>query len=361
MSDELEPRETRRSRLQESLEQDDNEVITIDTGDGEGDGGGDKGTPEDKSAELAAAIKQRDEERDARLAAEQRAAEARAGQQGAAAAALQNRANSVESAIQSRQSIIENAEAALKAAQEANDAVAMSKATREIARAEAEIVNLEREKTWVATEQEKLKNAPPAAPVRQGPTAESQAWMDSHPRINVDPDYQARVAAADSSWRARGLPVGTKDYVKFIDDNLKAYYGRDDHGSIEAARPTQAKTPAAKKTPASSSAAPPDRGGSDDGGGGGVNASVTYKHAKGQVSLKRTSDGKETISGNIPPEWVAAAKWSGYTRGKPDGSGGKFKSDEEGAHAYAIEQLRAISERQQGRGEINYGEGVVLQ
>lgn len=360
----IEVRETRRS-LKESMEADDNEVITVAGDDDTGGSAEGADTPEQAAAALAAAIKERDAEREGRIAAERTAAEKTNAAAGAAAATLQSKAASIESALQSRDTIIENAEAALKAAVEANDAMAMSKANREIARAEAEKVDLERQKTWVAHEQERLKTQPLAsAPTRTGPTAESLAWMESNPRINVDPKYQAAVAAADSAWRARGMPVGTKDYVNFIDSNMRAAFGSN-HGTMEAFHASNGgavKAASAKKTPASSSAAPPERGGSDgDGNGGGVNAAVTFKHGKGQISLKRNADGKETISGTIPPDWVAAAKWSGYTRGKPDGTGGKFKTDEEGVHAYAVEQLKAIGDRQSGIGETNYGEGVRLQ
>lgn len=277
----------------------------------------------------------------------------------AAQHAVAERASSIESAIEARNQTIESAESALKAAMDGNDPIAMSKAQRAIARAEAELVQLERDKSQVASDQLKLKNAPPPRQQQEqrGPSQESLGWIDTHPRFDSDPEYQASVTTAHNAWVSRGKQAGTKEYVDFIERTMTNKYGAN-HGDVIKPK-TNGTT---RERPASSTAARADS--SSDGGDGGGNGTLTLKHAEGSVSLRRTADGKETVGGKIPRVWVDAAKWNGYKAGDPiPYSGGKkFKTDAEGAHAYAIEQLHILEEqRQGGNAGLQFGEGGVMQ
>lgn len=366
--DDIQPRETRRARTLDALEAtiDDAEAITIGEAEPKPrERQGDK--PEDASAKLAAQLKERDAELAAARASEadanRRAAEAGATVISAAARTLNEREASIGSAITARNTVIANAEAALKAATEASDYAAMSKATREISRAEAELVNLEREKSAVEADKQRLKDAPVPRQEAGGPTAESRAWIDAHPRFNIDPEYQQRVMAADNAWRARtgGRDVGTKAYVDFIESNVRAYYGRDDHGSLDAMKDrAQPRDSAPGKRPASSTAARADAG--TDGGSSGAGGSLTYQHAQGSISLRTGSDGKESVVGKIPAAWVAAASWSGFGEGDRKPGGGTYKTKQEGAEAYAIEQMHILQEqRQGGTAGLLMGDGTTLQ
>lgn len=80
----------------------------------------------------------------------------------------------------------------------------------------------------------KKKAAPPVK--RNVPSPQSLAWIESHPRFDVDPAYQSRVIAAHDGWLSRGGVAGTDEYVAFIDGRLRDFYQRDDHGSMVAAR-----------------------------------------------------------------------------------------------------------------------------
>ncbi len=322
----------------------------------------------DAAAEtLAAQLRERDDElarsRAETVEARRAAAESGATMVNAAHRAVAERAANIESAIATRNQTIEAAEAALKAAMDGNDPAAMSKAQRQIARAEAELVQLERDKGDVENDKIRLKNAP--APRQQqeqrGPSADSRRWIENHPRFNVDPDYQAAATAADKSFRmlyGEG-DVGTQKYVDFIEKNLTARYG-DNHGTFEAMDGKSQPRNGSRARPASSTAARADAG--SDAGDGGGNGSPTFKHAGGSISLKRTGDGKETIAGKIPAAWVDAAKWAGFKQGDSKPGGGKYKTDAEGAHAYAIEQLHILEEqRSGGSAGIQFGEGGVMQ
>lgn len=324
----------------------------------------------DAAAEaIAQQLKEKDDEiaraRAETVEARRHAAEAGNTVVNAAHQAVNERAANIESAIEARNQTIESAESALKAAMDGNDPIAMSKAQRQIARAEAELVQLERDKGAVEADRLRLKNAPASRqqPEQQGPSADSRRWIVDHPRFNVDPEYQAAATAADKSFRMLygQQDVGTQKYVDFIEKNLTARYG-DNHGTFEAMNSKSQPRNGARQRPASSTAARADAG--SDAGDGGANGGLTFKHAAGTISLKRTGDGKETIVGKIPPAWADAAKWSGFKQGDmiPNSGGKKYKTDAEGAHAYAIEQLHILDEQRSGSNAgLQFGEGGVLQ
>lgn len=320
----------------------------------------------DKADAAAEALAQRLRDTDAELArsraetveARRAAAESGATVVNAAHRAVAERAANIDSAIEARNQTIESAEGALKAAMDVNDPVAMSKANRAIARAEAEIVQLERDKGEVENDKLRLKNAP--APRQQqeqkGPSPESLAWIRAHPRWNSDPEYQAAVKAADNAYLTQyGWDnYGKKHYVDFVESTMTDRFG-EGHGNVAR----NGKQPAARTRPASSTAARADAG--SDAGDGAGNGALTFKHAGGSISLKRTGDGKETVSGKIPAAWVDAAKWAGFKQGDSKPGGGKYKTDAEGAHAYAIEQMHILEEQRGGSNAgLQFGEGGVM-
>lgn len=365
--DETGERVTRQPRTMNALEatygtDDDKEVIEVleDTETAE--------TNADAAAEaLAAQLKDKDDEiaraRAETVEARRTAHEAGATVYNTAHRAVAEREANILGAIEARNQTIENATAALEAAMAANDAPAMAKAQRALSRAEAELVQLDRDKIAVENDKLTLKNTPP--PRRQaeasGPTNESTRWIEKNGRYAVDPDYRARAINAHSAWVDMGKQAGTPEYIAYIDRNLEAFYGRKDHGSVEAMKDRTQPRSGARERPASSTAARADAG-SDGGDTGGGN--LTFKHAGGSVSLKRTSDGKETVGGKIPAAWVEAARWNGYKAGDriPNSGGKKYKTDAEGAHAYAIEQLHILEEQRAGSSAgLQFGEGGVMQ
>lgn len=324
-------------------------------------------TAEEAAEAIATQLREKDDEI-ARVRAENVEARRHAAEAGntvfnAAQHAVNERGANIESAIEARNQTIESATAALTAAMNGNDADAMVKAQRAIGRAEAELVRLEDDLRAVESDKIKLKNAPPRQQQQeqQGPSADSRRWIEGHPRFNVDPDYQAAATAADKSFRMLygQQDVGTQKYVDFIEKNLTARYG-EGHGTYEAMRGKSPARAGAKERPASSTAARADAG--SDGGDSSVHGSTTFKHAGGTIGLKRTGDGKETIVGRIPAAWADAAKWTGYRQGDSKPGGGKYKTDVEGAHAYAIEQLHILEEQRAGSNAgLQFGEGGVLQ
>lgn len=324
--------------------------------------------PDEAAEALAATLREKDDEiaraRAETVEARRHAAEAGHTVFNAAQHAVNERAAGIDAAIDARNQTIESASAALAAAMNGNDADAMVKAQRAIGRAEAELVRLEEDKRIVESDKIKLKNAPPPRQQQeqQGPSADSRRWIETHPRFHVDPDYQAAATAADKSFRMLygGQDVGTQKYVDFIEKNLTARYG-DNHGTYEAMNGKSQPRKGARERPASSTAARADAG-SDGGDGGGSNGGFVHKHAGGTIGLKRTGDGKETIVGRIPAAWADAAKWTGYKQGDSKPGGGKYKTDAEGAHAYAVEQLHILEEQRGGSNAgLQFGEGGVLQ
>lgn len=328
----------------------------------------DRPDPDAAAEALAQQLKDKDDElarsRAETVEARRHAAEAGTTVFNATHRAVNERAANIESAIEARNQTIEAATSALAAAMDANDAPGIAKAQRAMSRAEAELVQLERDQGEVENDKLRLKNTPPPRQQQeqQGPSADSRRWIETHPRFHVDPDYQAAATAADKSFRMLygGQDVGTQKYVDFIEKNLTARYG-DNHGTYEAMNGKSQPRKGARERPASSTAARADAG-SDGGDGGGSNGGFVHKHAGGTIGLKRTGDGKETIVGRIPAAWADAAKWTGYKQGDSKPGGGKYKTDAEGAHAYAVEQLHILEEQRGGSNAgLQFGEGGVLQ
>lgn len=313
--------------------------------------------------ELARRLKEKDDEiarvRADAVEARRTAAESGSTLFNAAQQAVNERVANIASAIEGRNQTIESAEAALAAAMNANDAAAMSKAQRAIARAEAELVTLEQQKAAAESDQARLKNAPPPRQQQEqrGPSAESIRWIESHPRFDSDPEYQASVTAAHNAWVSRGKQAGTQEYVDFIERTMVGKYG-ENHGEVK--RAGQQQQPARRERPASSTAARADT--SSDSGDS--NGSFTIKTAVGNLSLRTSAEGKESVVGKIPPAWAEAAKYAGFGQGDliPGTGGKKYRSDAEGALAYAVEQMKILQEQRAGSNAgLQFGEGGNMQ
>lgn len=341
---------TRRPRTMDAIEavEDPPEVILgeieVD------DAGKDRPDPEAALEALTEQLKSKDVEVAAARAdaveARRQAAESGGHVISAAHRAVAERESNIDSAIEARKTVVVNARRALKAAMEANDAEAVADAQAEIATASAESVQLQRDKSQVEFDKQRLKNTP--APNQQqqprGPSDASRRWIESRPRFNVDKDYQDSVTAADNSFRMLygQQDVGTQKYVDFIEKNMAAKYG-DNHGSLEAMKGKSQPRDGARQRPASSTAARADAG--TDGGGSSGNGAITLKHAQGTISLRRSADGKETIVGTIPSTWAEAARWCGMT-----------------PTAYAIDQIHIQDQKRRGEDVgLRMGDGEVLQ
>lgn len=308
-------------------------------------------------ADQAKALKDRDEElareRAARADAERRAAEAAAAAGTVAAAHLTERETNLNATLESTKALVTNAQAAMKAAFDAGDMEAYAQASADFTRGNVRLENLEIEKAKLA-EQKARAPAPGARRGTAPPSAEAQRWLETHPRYGVDPEYQARVQTAHNYALAMGHDLGSPEYVAVIERNLDAFYGPN-HGTLEAAKANGAAPKAATpKTPRSSAAAP-SRGAAVD-----VNNPQEYRmqHGEGRgfVRLVTLPDGRETVEGTIPSEWVSYAKATGFKAGR---SG--FKTDHEGAIAYAVEQLRTMRDEAQGHDTgLRVGDGGVI-
>ena len=210
--------------------------------------------PEDALADMRARLSASEQ---ARVAAEQRAAQA-----GGQAANAQTAA--LEQAIQATEAKRIQAKANYRAAREAGDIDAEQEASEAAAKASIRLDALK-------AEQERLKNAPPrqAAPQQQQsvlPGAEAQRWLAEHPKVNTDRVYAAAVTQAHHQAVQSGIEVESPDYFRFCEAELRARFGPN-HGKEESAvtetpsRQQQA-APAKPKpqAPASSYATPPGRG-----------------------------------------------------------------------------------------------------
>ena len=199
------------------------------------DGGGDTIDPTQALAESQRLLK----EQETRLANEQRLrqqAEARERQaaQSSATRQHQDRQTVVASTISSAESAIAAARTAYRGAREAGDLDAETEAQSALAAASAQFDRASAELEW-------LKSQTPAAPAAPQPngspsvSAETQAWLDSHPAYFQDDEYQAMAQFAHGKAVAAGHKSGSKQYVDFIDKYLEGKYG-DGHGQVGGAK-----------------------------------------------------------------------------------------------------------------------------
>jgi hypothetical protein len=230
------------------------EPVTEETTDGP--------APEDVLAEarerLAAAERERDLERQARVDAE-----ARAQQVGHQAQTAQHVA--LDATIASEEARLAQARANYRAAREAGDYDAEANAMAVISAAAPKL-------EWLKDQKARGAAAPaPAAPQQRPsggniPGAAAREWMKAHPKLDTDPIYAAAVQAAHDR-AVRDHAPESPGYFASVNNDLERAFGPDHGKEVTVA----AKTPK-PRVPASSFGTPPGRGNSE---GRGAGASVT--------------------------------------------------------------------------------------
>jgi len=312
-------------------------------GDSNEGGEGEAAAPEDAIAKAAAAAKNKDAElaaeRSRRESAEDEAQKANVGAYNANAARAADREAFLTTHIATQEAALKSARDKIKTAMEAADGEALADAQEELTQARMQLTGAQNELGQVKAYRERIAKTPPPqaadgtrAAAAAGPSADSQAWIDAHPRFEVDPDYHASVVTAHNAWIARGKAstVGSKEYVEFIDTRMAAKYGAN-HGEIKTVDTTQRQD----TRRGSSTAAPPSRG--DGGGiGAGNNRGMTVKHdasmGGGEITLLGfTEKGDPKLRGRIPPEWREAARICNMSE-----------------EAYAAEQIQISAEARSG-------------
>jgi hypothetical protein len=207
----------------------------------------------------------------ARVAAEQRAAQA-----GGQVANAHNAA--LEAALSSEESRLNAAKAAYRAAREMGDIDAEVSASEEIAAARPRVDALKMEKQRMAAQRQAPQQ--PNAPQQQAgriPGPAARAWMDDHPLINSDPAYANAAEAAHNRAIAGGHEPESPGYFASINRELESRFG-ENHGRTAAmtAPPRQQpgrQAPAQQqqqrtRPPASSFATPASRGNPTNARGG---------------------------------------------------------------------------------------------
>lgn len=243
------------------------------------------------------------------------------------------------------------AQAKMRQARESGDFEGESAAIDEISAANFEVMRAEEaQRQFTQWKQRQPKPEERQQQTRQEtrnqgePTAEAQRWLDEHPRYSSDAEYRADANASHQAAIESGCMEGSQAYINYIENRMTRLYG-ENHGQVGGQQRGMQQRPNGgsmnQKQPqraASSTAAPPNRGGSERLPVG----SAEYKDPSTGAVLRlvQTSDGKETVSGTIPADWVTAAKWNGMSPA-----------------SYAVEQLKIQEEMKQGINTgLRYGE-----
>lgn len=349
---------TRRSRLLDPTPVD---LDGLDIGDPEpparAEGGGtppprkEGPSPEEAVAEAnrlaAAKDAELNEERRRRIEAERLAGVRGRDVVDAVTARMGEREASINSAIEAHKQKKENAARAMRMAMEANDHDAQIKASEDHADAVATLANLRVEKSNFDdnkarfVEESKRVNTAPTQTGGDTYTPAAQSWIASHPKFDSDKAYKAKAMGAHYEAVSLGILVDSPEYFQHL------------NGAVAALDGKAPPPPPARKPNAASTAAPPAREGGAimDGGSGG---SETVKFRDGSsLSLTRDNNGKTSVQGRIPGDWVEAAVWSGVA---------KSKSDRDGIIEYAVEQLKIMSATQRGEDTgLRMGGSALLQ
>jgi len=189
--------------------------------------------------------KQLDDEKSARIAAENRAREAAAGEARAKTESHGTQLDLVKSAIASLTQANDALEEKYAAALASQDYPAAAKAQREMSANEAKLNDLNRGKTA-------MENAPKAQPrqaddpverVASQLTPQSAAWVRAHPEYARDPAKYRKMVAAHELAMADGFAADTPEYFASVEDTLRIPSGRqevkiDEDPSADAARPS---------------------------------------------------------------------------------------------------------------------------
>lgn len=172
---------------------------------------------EDLRRQFAESEKQRQEERRARLAAEQEV-------QRFSQERLDGQEAVLTSAMTARQSELESAKRDLALALEKQDWSACASAQEKLSRAAAQLERLG-EGQYALKEQRKAapKLPTPAEPggERQANvTAKTQQWLDAHPEVLNNPKVQAKAVASHYAAIAEGYTADSDEYFEFVDRNM---------------------------------------------------------------------------------------------------------------------------------------------
>jgi hypothetical protein len=213
--------------------------------------------------------KQLEDEKSARIAAENRANEAARAEVSAKTESQATQLDLVKSAIVSVTAANDALEEKYAAALASQDYAAAAKVQREMGANEAKLMDLNRGKNA-------LERAPkPEIRITQDPvdelcsklTPQSGAWVRAHPEFARDPAKYRKMVAAHEVAMADGFMADTPEYFASIEDTLRIVTRRqevrlDDDPTLEAARPSTSR-PSRQTAPPS---APVSRSGNGTGG-----------------------------------------------------------------------------------------------
>jgi hypothetical protein len=237
-------------------------------------------SPEDAVANATARMQEAEaeaaRERQARLDAEARAAQAGNAVVGAHTVAVDN-------ALAAEESRLAAARSAYKTARESGDVDAEQVAIEESAAARHRIERLKEQK-------EQIRRQPTSPAPQSGgmPGAEAQRWLREHPKSQTDPVYRAALSVVHEQAVRAGLPVESPDYFAFAERELSARFGAN-HGKDEPVT-SRPNTPGARRPVASSTATPLHR----SGGAGGARGTADVRSLLAR--LNEITEGDEPIT-----------------------------------------------------------------
>lgn len=198
-------------------------------------GQGDNVSDEDLRAMLAQERKARQQERDQRTRAERERDDAR----GHATTAIDQRWQAEEQSLDAGLAAVETEADGLEqriAALNAEGSYAeAAKASRQLAKAEAQISLINQKKTWLTDAREATKQQAEAAP-RQQPRQQpreggidmaqfsprQREWIEEHPEYRTSPRFRDLVAGAHFEAKNAGIVVDSEEYFDAIDARLAA-------------------------------------------------------------------------------------------------------------------------------------------
>jgi hypothetical protein len=193
--------------------------------------------------------KQLDDEKSARIAAENRAREAAAGEARAKTESHGTQLDLVKSAIASLTQANDALEEKYAAALASQDYAGAAKAQREMSSNEAKLNDLNRGKTAMenAPKQQPRQADDPVERVASQLTAQSAAWVRAHPDYARDPAKYRKMVAAHELAMADGFSADTPEYFASVEDTLRIAPARqevqiDVDPSADAARPSTTRS-----------------------------------------------------------------------------------------------------------------------
>ncbi len=221
---------------------------------------------DDVDKTLEALRKQLDDEKQARIAAEKDAHEARSTVVRAQGDIQDSQLGQITSAIETVRQHIEIQKSNYRTARESGDIDAEWAANEALAESKAILIQLNQGK-------EALENAPkPESPAPYRPSdpvealasqlsPRSASWVRSHPEYAQDNRLYSKMLAAHNLAVADGIPADTDDYFSAIETTLGLrQQALEDDAMSDAAKPAQRRSAPA--------AAPVSRGGNGNGSGG---------------------------------------------------------------------------------------------